>query len=188
MSTSQRRHLLEAWAIVAVAFLPAVPFLLVGGHSGTDWIPPTSWHGLRDAISTIAGFNAPALVAAGAGAVVLLPERTPGAVRWKGELLLAWAVVPVMGALIVSILKPMLVGRYLIVSAPALALLGAVALTAIRLRWVAAGATMVVLLLSAKEIAAWYQREPEDWRGAARLAMSGDPQRRHGGALPGRRV
>ena len=170
MSTRQRRHLLEAWAIVAVAFLPALPFIVVGGHSGTDWIPPTSWHGLRVALSTVAGFNALALVAAGAGAVVVLSGRTPSAVRWKGELLLAWAVVPVMGALIVSILKPMLVGRYLIVTAPALALLGAVALTAIRLRWVAAGATILLLLVSAKEIAAWYEREPEDWRGAARLA------------------
>ncbi len=172
MSTRQRRHLLEAWAIVAVAFLPALPFIVVGGHSGTDWIPPTSWHGLRVALSTVAGFNALALVAAGVGAVVLLSGRTPSAVRWKGELLLAWAVVPVGGALIVSILKPMLVGRYLIVTAPALALLGAVALTAIRLRWVAAGATIPSSSFRRRRSLRGTQREPEDWRGAARLAMS----------------
>jgi mannosyltransferase len=172
MSVAQRRRALEAWAIVALALLPAVPFVALGGHGDTDWIPPTSWHGLRLAVSTIAGFNALTLVAAGAGAVVIFSGRVPGAVRWKGDLLLAWAVVPLAGALIVSILKPMLVGRYLIVSAPALALLGAVALSAIRPRWVAAGGTILLLLVSTREIVAWYASVPEDWRGAAQFAAA----------------
>ena len=172
MSAAQKRYLREAWAIIAFAFLLAVPFFAAGGHGSTDWIPPTSWHGLRVAVSTLIGFNALALAAAGVGAVAILSGRTPGAVRWKGVLLSAWAVTPLAGAIIVSVLKPMLVGRYLIVSAPAIALLGAAALSAIRPRWIAVGAATFLLAISVREIVLWYGQVPEDWRGAARFATA----------------
>jgi mannosyltransferase len=169
MSIAQKRRLLEAWAIVAGAFLLATPYFAAGGHGSTDWIPPASWHELRVAMSTLVGFNALALAAAGVGTVAILSGRIPGTARWKGVLLLAWAVTPLVGALTVSVLKPMLVGRFLLVSAPALALLGAVGLKRIRPRVLAAGAAMLVFAVSAREIVAWYGEVPEDWRGAAQF-------------------
>jgi mannosyltransferase len=172
MSATQKRLFREAWAIIALALVVAAPFVAVAGHGNTNWIPPTSWHQLRVAISTLIGFNALALVAAGIGAVAILVDRTQSAARWKGVLLGAWAVSPLIGALIVSVIKPMLVGRFLIVSTPALALLGGAALNRIRPRWIAAGGAILLLALSMKEVVAWYGKVPEDWRGASRFVAA----------------
>jgi mannosyltransferase len=181
MSVVQKRRLLEAWSIVALALIVAAPFFAVAGHGETNWIRPTSWHQLRIAVSTLVGFNALALAAAGVGAVAILVDRTHSAARWKGVLLGTWAVTPLVGALIVSVIKPMLVGRFLIVSTPALALLGGVALNRIRPRWIAAAGAILVLAVSVKEIVAWYGKVPEDWRGAARFVAAA--QKRTGGTV-----
>jgi 4-amino-4-deoxy-L-arabinose transferase-like glycosyltransferase len=172
LSVAQRRRLLEAWAIIFVAFLPAAPFIAIGGRGGLEWIPPTSWHGLRHAISAVSGFNAVLLGAAAAGTAILLTSQRHVADRWKGLLLVAWAVVPFVGALLASVLQPFLVDRYLLVTSPALALLAARALTAIRPRWLAAGVGIALVAVSARELRAWYRSVPSDWRAAARYASA----------------
>jgi mannosyltransferase len=170
----QRRAMRFSWALIAVACLPAAVVNVVGKNSGADWIPGTSWGRLRDAISELSGFNALALLAAAVGVAAIFSGRTPRAAPWKGTLLIAWATAPIVGALLISIAKPMVTGRYLLVAAPALAILAAAGLVAIRPRWLAAAAVIVVLTVSGREILTWYDSVPEDWRGAAQFAMKED--------------
>jgi uncharacterized membrane protein len=180
LSSAARKRFFQAWLIIAIGFLPAVPFIALG-KDRTSWIPPVSLHELRDVVAEVAGFNVLVLALALAGVAALLLGAATARSRWKGWLLLAWAGLPLVAALVVSIAKPLLVGRYLIVSAPALALLGAAAvgwLLAIRTtrRWLTLTAAGVVTLLlvavSGREIVSWYRDGPyEDWRAAARYAV-----------------
>jgi mannosyltransferase len=172
LSPAQKRLLLQAWGIVLVAILPSAPFVVIGGRGGLDWIPATSWHGLRGAISTISGFNPVLLGAAVVGAAIAFIGRGELFGRWKGTLLVAWVVTPIVGVLLASEVKPLLVGRYLLVASPALALLGAVALCAVRPRWLTAAVALVLLGVSARQIAVWYRAVPADWRGAAHFAAA----------------
>jgi mannosyltransferase len=179
LSTHRRRRLREAWAVICIAALPAVVVNAAGENSGADWIRTTTWGQVRDAISEVAGYNAIALVLAGIGAALVV-RCTEHSARWKALLLVAWALAPLTGALLVSAFKPLVTGRYLLVGAPAVALLGAAALTSIRPRWIAAIATVSLLLVSGRQIVAWYEREPEDWRAAG---AHGKSEERNGATI-----
>lgn len=176
----RRRRLVTAWGIVALAVAPSLPFILIGGRGGADWIQATSLHGLLQGLGALDGGNLLALGAAAVGAVILLAfppvdlRSRPGTPSWAGALLVAWALAPLVGALVVSLLKPVLVGRYLIVSTPAIALLGAIALACIRPRVVAAGAAAGLLGVSGVQISRWYALVPEDWSQAARVGAAAE--------------
>jgi hypothetical protein len=83
-------------------------------------------------------------------------------------LVLASALVPILGAMGISLFKPMLVARYLVVSLPLIAVLLGVALVAIRPRVlgaVAAAGLAVALVVALPSAYADHRRQ--DWRGAA---------------------
>jgi mannosyltransferase len=92
-----------------------------------------------------------------------------------------WAFAPFAVALVVTIVRPIYLDRYLMIAAPAFALLGGVALTRLtpRLR-VAAGVALAVAVLVG--LAAWYSTtddgnwRSEDWRSATEFVLerSGD--------------
>lgn len=167
LERARRRRLAEAWAVVAVAVAPVLPFAAGGANGAVDWIEPTTLGGIRAAVSEASGLNRLALLAAAAGAVVLLARRST---RLEGLLLAAWAVVPLAAALAVSVLQPVLLGRYLIVIAPALALLGAAAIMRIRAPLLAGAAGAAVLAVSARAVDDWYGAVHEGWRDAASVA------------------
>ena len=74
---------------------------------------------------------------------------------------------PFACAIAVSVVKPILLGRYLIVTAPALALLGAVTITAIRKRAVAYLLLAATLAIGAYRTVDWYRAPSvEGWRDA----------------------
>jgi len=81
-----------------------------------------------------------------------------------------------MGAVAISYFKPMLVDRYLIVTAPALALAASYAIA--RLGRLAGAAALVVLVaVGLVHVRDWYHSPiPEDWRGAvAHATVVGHP-------------
>ena len=94
-------------------------------------------------------------------------ERT-----WRLGFVLTWLVVPTALTLAISILKPLLIIRYLIISLPALMLLAAFATTHMRSRWATAAAG-VVLLLGVYNTTLYYSYEKkEDWRGFTRYVLA----------------
>ncbi len=71
-----------------------------------------------------------------------------------------------------STLKPLLVGRYLLVGSPALALLAAAILVRFQPRWIAAAAAIALLAVSARQIYVWYHTVLQNWRGAVHYAAA----------------
>jgi hypothetical protein len=83
--------------------------------------------------------------------------------------LLAWVLVPLAIAFIVSQVKPVYQVRYFIASVPAFMLFAAEGLKRLRCRFVASGGTVAVLTLSVVAVVNWYREESqEDWRTAVR--------------------
>ena len=164
------RRLAAAWAVIAIGLLPFGAYLVAGTRSPVEWIPAPDVRLVADSLYQASGWNVALLVVALVGIVVLFAGRGEAAERWKAALLAAWAVGPLVLGVAVSLVQPALVPRYVIVSAPAIALAASVALATVRSRAVAAAGIVVLLVLSAVRLADVYGSQREDWRSAATLA------------------
>ncbi|HEY7530628.1 MAG TPA: glycosyltransferase family 39 protein [Gemmatimonadota bacterium] len=186
-----------AWtSLVLSAVVGGVILLPLAVHnagdvgSGWSWIPePTakSVYGLFLHLTGYAGW--PALLAYWVFAAAALAEPATGAraspgapqaanppaatdarafARFRRALLLAWIVVPIGVVTAVSLVKPFLVPRYLIISLPPLVLLAARGLALIR-RPVPFAAALAAFLWTAWPGIEFTYRKPweEDVRGAA---------------------
>ena len=97
---------------------------------------------------------------------------------WRGMLIVLWAALPAVITALVSLRHPIFMQRYLIFSLPAVILLAAVGMTA--LRKVHAGALLIITLcaMSVPAIMKDYNKPREDWRaainGVLASAQSGD--------------
>jgi hypothetical protein len=88
-------------------------------------------------------------------------------------------VIPIVGTAAISVVKPMFVGRYLIMVLPSVAVLAACALVALPRAWMRGAAAVAVaglLLLAVPR--AYADTRQQDWRAAgpwmASLAQAGD--------------
>ncbi len=90
---------------------------------------------------------------------------------WRGMLIVSWAVLPTVITALVSLRHPIFMQRYLIFSLPAMTLLAAVGMTALRKMY--AGVVLVVALcaMSIPAIVKDYQKPREDWRAASNAVL-----------------
>ena len=168
------RRLGATAVLAAIVALPLLVWLAGGAASGVNWIPRP---GLRSAwrrASEIAGGAQPRVilavlvVVAIVGFVRVLVRTSRGRDVWAGALGVSWLTVPFTFAFLISVtVKPIFVDRYLIVSVPALALVAATGVAAIRPRALAVAAVAVLVVVSIQEIRGDYADPNEDWRGAA---------------------
>jgi len=152
---------------LAVLCAPMVFLVARVGDVNYTWIPQP---GLATVLATFfefAGasvllfFVVVALVIQGAVALARERDRVPAAV------LLAWLLVPVAVAFVLSQVKPLYQVRYFIGSVPAFMLIAAEGLKRLRGRFVGATGTLAVLGLSVAAVGNWYREESrEDWRAA----------------------
>jgi 4-amino-4-deoxy-L-arabinose transferase-like glycosyltransferase len=95
---------------------------------------------------------------------------------WRYALLLCWLIVPFAITLIVSILKPVFLPRYLAMTLPALILAVAVGLTSLRRWWAYMPVLAVIAYLGVGGIRSYYQKDfdvaREDYRSAAVYVIS----------------
>jgi mannosyltransferase len=77
-------------------------------------------------------------------------------------LLLLWAVVPVGGALLMSVVQPVFMLRYIVVSLPPLIILSALAVTTVRPRILGAAMLAGIVALTSVGMASWYTRPSEE--------------------------
>jgi len=186
----RRRPLLAWMALPAGAALATAGALFVAGAGGVaDWILPLSRQHAIDVAATVFGPNlitACVLGLLGArGAARLLARRGDGpAQRWRALVPVWWALAPAAILVAVSVVRPYLVGRYLLASVPALGMLAAVGAVAVveaaapadeRRRRRLAGALVVVLVASAVLLGRLTaaQINTEDWDGAAEVVADG---------------
>jgi hypothetical protein len=119
------------------------------------------------ALLDVSGATGFGVLLASLGLVTLWRRGDGAASLWLG----AWALSPFLVSLVASFKQPIFLDRYLIVAAPAFALLGGVALVGVRRR---ARTVLVVGLVAATAVglSEWYSLgeggnwRGEDWRGA----------------------
>ena len=102
---------------------------------------------------------------------VLLRAGRRDVAAWLGT----WALAPFLLALVVSTVRPIFLDRYLLVAAPAFALLAGVAVMGVGQRLRVAMLAAAVLTTAAG-LAQWYSKaegnwRAEDWRGAAQVVL-----------------
>lgn len=135
-----RRTLALAAAVTALCLLPTLPAMLRSNQ--VDWIRPTSWRSLQSTGSQVIGRGLLAAVLLG-GLALLAGHawRSGPDTKRKARLVVSCAVVPVVGLVAVSLLRPLLVPRYAGVAVPFVAL-GATAGWLLTARSVLAGSPL----------------------------------------------
>jgi mannosyltransferase len=154
-----------------------------------DWLPRPTLHDVYDAFYQLAG-NANYPESRGGKSLLCfylilcilalvsmyesarLKGRSPE--LWSTGLLFCWLVVPVGVIFGVSLLQPIYVSRYLLVSVPAMVLLGANGLARIRPRWVTAAGIIFAILFVAVGLSRYYQSRArfQEWRDVTRLVIA----------------
>lgn len=147
----------------------AVPLLYAIGTRGgcqIAWIDPPSMTRFVSENREIGGEASVMLTAVYLGLSLLagvIAFVTGDQKRRRGAtLVLLWAIVPVVGALAVSVVQPIFMLRYIVVSLPPLIILTALAVTSIRPRVLGASVLAGVVLLSALGLGSWYARPSEE--------------------------
>jgi mannosyltransferase len=164
-------RLVRVATFVAAAALPVVVAVLATHQHRLDRLVQPDLGDVARAFHASAGRNLLLLVLAGVGVVWLLgwvQRRDP----FPLVLLTAWATAPLVGSLLLSVARPSLDPRYLVVSTPALALLAGVGVRALPWRVLALSAATLTLALAGLRLGQYYTLLPEDWRAAARFALS----------------
>ncbi len=110
---------------LALIVLPIVAIVLAGANSGVDWIAPINVAEVRALITQFFGTASPVLQVAVATPLVvgLVASWNAGRRRGAPPIVFMWFVLPVGLTILISVVKPLLVARYLIVALPAFALL-----------------------------------------------------------------
>ena len=98
--------------------------------------------------------------------------RSRNEASWRFMVGLLWGLLPVVITVLVSLIRPVFVHRYLLVALPGYLILLALGLARLRRQAMLAVALTVFIGLSAVSIAQGYFRPVEDWRGAVDYVLS----------------
>ena len=158
---------------VAVPWAATIAMRSTGAGVGMNWLTAPSVTTVMHAVLDVSGIGGLGLLLALAGLVVLVRRgRRPDLALWLG----VWAFAPFVLALLPSAFRPIFLDRFLILAAPAFAILAAVAIVGLgrRLGAVAAVAAVAATCIG---LAAWYSEADhgnwrgEDWRSAAATVL-----------------
>lgn len=164
-----------AWPGMVAALVPIglaavpLPFIVAEFGGEQEWVPPLSGPVAARALVGLAG-SAPLLLATsvlfGYGICRLSADR-------RAWLLAGSVLLPIIGAVAISVVKPMFVGRYLIMVLPMFTVLLAWTLVTIRPRAVAAAAALSLgALLVVAVPSAYRDAHEQDWRAAGQWMAS----------------
>ncbi|MEP6468445.1 MAG: glycosyltransferase family 39 protein [Chloroflexota bacterium] len=162
---------LPPWRSALAALLPIllaaapIPFIIAQFGGGHGWIGGLTVQRVVGSLTALTG-SPFVLLAIGFLATIAVIARRTDPLAW---LLLAAALTPIAMAIGISVVKPMLVARYLVVSLPALAALTAVGLVSLRpslARYAALAGLAVALMVVVP--GAYSDGRQMDWRAAAR--------------------
>jgi mannosyltransferase len=154
-----RRHTWR-WLVAAlIGVLPLAPIVWLGlrQRNQVAYIPSVGLDSVEPFLRVLFGGVAVGLVVL-ALALFSLPLRRPIAVYT------AWAVLPCLALVVVSLVVPMFLPRYLVFTLPAWALLAGSALARLRTHWAAVGLTAILALGAAAHVGF---RQPAGHEGEA---------------------
>jgi mannosyltransferase len=163
-------HGLLAVAVVMALGVPwaaQVAMRSTGEGVAMNWLKFPSAETAGRTLLDVSGIAGLGVLFAVAGLWVLRRQGRADAALWVG----AWAFTPFLVALVVSVERPIYLDRYLIVAAPAFALLAATALLGSR-GWTRSLAVTAVVVATSVGLVRWYGTADggnwhgEDWRQA----------------------
>ena len=170
----------RAWIAIGIAVLPLLAFVAKTGAGQIRWIWRPSVRDVLDFAEHLAGNDGLPLLllyaAAGIAVVLPLAKRLFLPVSewnvWRVRFLLIWLLFPVVLTLLLSLARPVFLGRYFIFCLPALIILAATGLANLRLRksWMVAVCLAAMLLLSLQGAFSYYDHDfdlERDGAGAA---------------------
>jgi mannosyltransferase len=146
---------------VAVPWAATVAMRSTGPGAGMAWLQPPSAEVVARAFADVSGASGLGIALAAIGLVLLWRAgRDELAVS-----LSVWAVAPFVLALVMTAVTPVFLDRYLIVAAPAFALLAGFAVVRAG-RWLGPGLGLAAAIVSAIALVNWYSTAEEgNWRG-----------------------
>ena len=178
------RTLLAAYGGVAALSAPLVAFLLSTSGNQIGWIPRLSVGRVASALGQLAGgrtvLGAVALIAI-LGACVLFAfrallgqwrRRARSVEAWSRALVCAWLAIPIAGALTISLLKPIWVDKYLIVTLPGLALAAALGLSSWKPALARVGLATLLIVSLSQVVVLHVSDDKDDWRSATEYVVA----------------
>lgn len=158
--------------LVVVLSAPAVVQVLASQRHLVDALDQPSLADVARVVHEASGRNVMLIALAVAGIAGLALWRYTKVEAWKVALLTSWALIPLVGVLVLSIARPSLDPRYVAASVPAFSLAAGAALARVFRRRVAFVAAVGVLVLIGVRLAQLEHSLSEDWRTAADYALS----------------
>jgi mannosyltransferase len=166
--------LLGAVVVVAVGvpWIAQLALRTADEGSETAWIPFPSPEDATRALLGVSGAGGLGVLLALAGLWFLRRAGSGSLALW----LATWAFAPWLVALLVSTVRPIFLDRYLVVAAPAFAMLAAVAVMGVAGR-VRRALALAAVLATSVGLVLWYSSDEsgnwrgEDWRGAVATVL-----------------
>lgn len=145
---------------IAVPWAATVAMRSTGQGAGMAWLQPPSVGTVARAVADVSGVAGLGLALAAIGLALLLAVK-----RELATWLAAWALAPFALALAITAVTPVFLDRYLIVAAPAFALLAGVAVVHAGRR-LGPALMLAATAVTAFALASWYSTsEDGNWRG-----------------------
>lgn len=165
----------KAQPVLIASGIAMLAMIVPGGGEAPQWIQPLSASQVFELYRQLTGASAGAQVLLGAVLVagVVAAVRGWSAQRdqvdgWLHAAVVAWAVIPPLGLIAVSVVHPLMVPRYVIGSAPAIALLLAMGVRSLPRPALQGAALLAVTGALVAGQVTWHTQEQDDWSGVAR--------------------
>ena len=160
-------------ACVGVLSLPLALFVLFRDAGQVSHLTRPTPTDVREALTQLAGGTGPLLLLYGLAVLVGVWSWLRAADQWRRwplTVAVTWATTPIVGAVVVSLGKPLFAPRFLTIALPGIALLVAAGLA--RLRPAATLAALVlVVALSVVQVARVQGKPQEDFRAATAFVL-----------------
>jgi uncharacterized membrane protein len=175
------RNITLTFSIIGVLVLPLIVFILVKDSGQVSWIPPVDLLSLPRLFFAFSGLvDLPMVIVS----LFLFPiglfnlfqksrNRPLSRESWQSGYTIIWLVLPIAIVTIVSLLKPLFVTRYFIVSFPPFILITSQGLAGITQKWKYRLCTAVVVILSVNAVFTSYRASTvADWKSASSFLFS----------------
>jgi mannosyltransferase len=177
----------RAWIWIGLAALPLVIFAAKTGAGPIRWIQRPGLHDLLDFAEHLAGNDGLPLLLLYGGACLfaILPQKKMERIfdagvdwtednwkAWRLRFLLIWMIFPVGLILLLSLARPIFLGRYFIFCLPALVILAAAGLAKLRSPWLLGASVAALLLLSLEGTFSYYDHDFDLEREGSEAAVN----------------
>ena len=166
---------------ISLCLIPLGVLVLAKGSTKLSWVPPPDLKSILSLFSAYVSASRGLMLIYGSLFLVSATRTLRSwwrgqrpADTWRDALLLSWLFVPIVLAFAVSLLKPVFVERYLIVSLPAFVGLVSLGLTQVPQRWLRLGLILLTAVFSLNAVSAHHAKPYTDWKSATpRVTSSG---------------